>query len=99
MLGEQCRVGSDIGFANKLYQEFAGESIHPRFSASPLQRSAQRFEIKHYAGDVEYSTRGFIEKNKDTLFPEVGGSTWRLCGALASTRFAQMAARLNVYIV
>eukprot|EP00928_Gymnodinium_smaydae_P095519 TRINITY_DN8236_c0_g4_i1.p1 TRINITY_DN8236_c0_g4~~TRINITY_DN8236_c0_g4_i1.p1 ORF type:complete len:1369 (+),score=323.79 TRINITY_DN8236_c0_g4_i1:70-4176(+) len=29
------------------------------------------FQIRHYAGDVAYATRGFIEKNNDALVPEV----------------------------
>eukprot|EP00928_Gymnodinium_smaydae_P095520 TRINITY_DN8236_c0_g4_i2.p1 TRINITY_DN8236_c0_g4~~TRINITY_DN8236_c0_g4_i2.p1 ORF type:complete len:1421 (+),score=272.10 TRINITY_DN8236_c0_g4_i2:108-4265(+) len=29
------------------------------------------FQIRHYAGDVAYSTQGFIEKNNDALVPEV----------------------------
>jgi len=29
------------------------------------------FQIRHYAGDVAYSTRGWIDKNNDALVPEV----------------------------
>lgn len=29
------------------------------------------FQIRHYAGDVPYSTRGWIEKNNDARMPEV----------------------------
>ena len=42
-----------------------------RFAASPAQRAAVSFVVEHYAGRVQYSARGFVEKNRDTLFPEV----------------------------
>jgi len=29
------------------------------------------FQIRHYAGDVSYVTRGWIDKNNDALVPEV----------------------------
>lgn len=29
------------------------------------------FRLKHFAGDVDYSVHGFIEKNKDTLFQDL----------------------------
>ena len=28
------------------------------------------FLIRHYAGDVSYSSRGLLEKNKDALYPD-----------------------------
>ena len=29
--------------------------------------------IKHYAGEVTYASRGFREKNKDALHPDLAG--------------------------
>lgn len=42
-----------------------------RFFVSPKMRVDHLFGIKHYAGDVEYDTRGIIEKNRDNL-PQEG---------------------------
>ncbi|CAJ1014094.1 putative Myosin head (motor domain) [Leishmania utingensis] len=41
-------------------------SSHPNFL-----RSERGFIIKHYAGDVEYSTDGFVGRNKDRLGADV----------------------------
>lgn len=38
---------------------------------TPRMRADHIFGIKHYAGDVEYDTRGIIEKNRDNL-PQEG---------------------------
>ena len=37
---------------------------------SKAERVAFKFVIKHYAGDVIYSSQGFCYKNKDELRPE-----------------------------
>ncbi len=42
-----------------------------RFFLTPKMRVDHLFGIKHYAGDVEYDTRGIIEKNRDNL-PQEG---------------------------
>ncbi|KAF1332010.1 Myosin-like protein, partial [Globisporangium splendens] len=41
-------------------------SSHPHFS-----KRGKTFEIKHYAGDVQYSTEGFGDSNKDFLSKDI----------------------------
>ncbi|CEG47982.1 myosin-like protein [Plasmopara halstedii] len=69
LIDEECVMpkGSDTTLASKLYR--ACDS-HPRFEASRIQRASGLFTIVHYAGHVEYSSDGFLEKNKDVLHQE-----------------------------
>ncbi|CAD7943474.1 unnamed protein product, partial [Amoebophrya sp. A25] len=64
VLDEECMVvrGSDQGLVNKLTKV---HSDHPRFQVVKLDRSA--FVVKHFAGDVRYSSHRFLDKNKDQL--------------------------------
>jgi myosin-5 len=55
---------TDQSFCMAVYEKC---SSHLRFHATKGQRIAGQFCIAHYAGDVEYSTTGFLEKNKDEL--------------------------------
>ncbi|KAI9190471.1 hypothetical protein H9P43_001905 [Blastocladiella emersonii ATCC 22665] len=47
------------------------------------------FRLRHYAGNVTYHTRGFLEKNRDALLPDVksclGGSSLPLLHTLFGT--------------
>jgi myosin I len=54
---------ADRKLLDKLDMTYSG---HPNFV-----RSESGFIIKHYAGDVEYSTDGFIGRNKDRLGVDV----------------------------
>ncbi|KAI9908723.1 hypothetical protein PsorP6_016127 [Peronosclerospora sorghi] len=69
LIDEECVIpkGSDTTLASKLYRAYAS---HKRFEASRIQQVRGRFTIVHYAGRVEYSSDGFLEKNKDVLHQE-----------------------------
>ncbi|GJY30391.1 myosin-11 isoform X1, partial [Tanacetum coccineum] len=52
-------------FSNKLYQTFRN---HKRFVKPKLSRTD--FTIAHYAGEVQYQSNQFLDKNKDYVVPE-----------------------------
>ncbi|KAH3673070.1 hypothetical protein WICMUC_003903 [Wickerhamomyces mucosus] len=64
ILDEECIVpkSSDESFFDKLNQ-YCNKKTN-RFKPSKF---ANKFTLKHYAGDVEYSTENWIEKNRDPL--------------------------------
>jgi len=66
ILDDQCRAPgtSDKSFASDMYNKCNG---HVRFQANRKQVAALQFEVHHYAGPVEYTTLGFVEKNRDEL--------------------------------
>jgi len=66
LLDEQCIVprSNDHKFTRYLYAKC---DSHARFEATSAQRVDYKFSIEHYAGPVEYSTDGWLEKNKDQL--------------------------------
>jgi myosin-5 len=70
LLDEQCMLAAatDDQYANKLYKDF---KEHGRFSSSNKQKAAFQFSIRHYAGEVVYTTDGFIDKNRDAIHQEV----------------------------
>ncbi|XP_078175119.1 myosin-6-like isoform X2 [Carex rostrata] len=67
LLDETCMLprANHETFAEKLYQNF---TKNPRFSKPKLSRFD--FTIHHYAGDVQYQTDLFLDKNKDFIVPE-----------------------------
>ncbi|KAK8712719.1 hypothetical protein V6N13_147948 [Hibiscus sabdariffa] len=67
LLDEACMFPKSTHetFANKLYQTFKN---HKRFIKPKLSRTD--FTIAHYAGDVQYQSDQFLDKNKDYVVPE-----------------------------
>lgn len=71
ILDEQCRFpkATDQSFADKCNNDLkshpSGSYIAPKMGGDPT------FTVKHYAGDVTYTTTDFLEKNKDTLSPNI----------------------------
>lgn len=64
LLDEECRMpkGSDKSFCEKVRKHLAA---HPRLSLDKLK--ADTFTVVHFAGKVQYSSLGFVDKNRDEL--------------------------------
>ncbi|XP_065189754.1 unconventional myosin-Ia-like [Sycon ciliatum] len=76
MLDEEClRPGdrSDQIFLLKLDDTFHKNDFYSSRMASGQKSIADdSFVITHYAGEVEYKIHGFLDKNVDTLFRDLG---------------------------
>ncbi len=73
LLDEELKItkGSDDGFAHKLRVQFGSEvkkpkKKHVRFRDGGFKKPTL-FTISHFAGDVTYEAKGFMNKNKDFL--------------------------------
>lgn len=64
-LDEECVIpkGTDKTFSEKL--DYIWKDKSPKYKSSKFFGEA--FILKHYAGEVEYSTTGWLDKNKDPL--------------------------------
>ncbi|KNA14269.1 hypothetical protein SOVF_108870 [Spinacia oleracea] len=67
LLDEACMFPKSTHetFSQKLYQTF---KAHKRFVKPKLSRTD--FTIAHYAGEVQYQSDQFLDKNKDYVVPE-----------------------------
>ena len=63
ILDEECKLsrGSDRGFTNKIFKKYENNT----YLIKNKKFSQERFIISHYAGTVEYDTKGFRLKNLD----------------------------------
>ncbi|KAI9303752.1 P-loop containing nucleoside triphosphate hydrolase protein, partial [Cunninghamella echinulata] len=70
-LEEECFAprGNDQRFLEKLNKVWDQGEVDSKYKRVPLKGNA--FIVKHYAGNVEYSTAGWINKNKDPLNEDV----------------------------
>mmetsp|Transcript_72234 Transcript_72234/g.192051 ORF Transcript_72234/g.192051 Transcript_72234/m.192051 type:complete len:1322 (+) Transcript_72234:80-4045(+) len=66
LLTEECMIpkGSDSGFTEKVF------AAHPKSATLHTLKGVSRqdgFMVEHFAGSVGYSTKAWLEKNKDPL--------------------------------
>eukprot|EP00981_Chlorochromonas_danica_P003982 scaffold753_cov164-Ochromonas_danica.AAC.12 len=68
-LDEECAVpkGSDEKFVSKLNQIFDENASTKSLFFQRNHKTALSFTIRHFAGDVHYDARNFLEKNKDAM--------------------------------
>lgn len=68
MLDEECKFpsGSDASLLEKLHKTL---EKHKYYVKPRLSRTA--FGVLHYAGEVQYESPSFLEKNRDTLYDEL----------------------------
>eukprot|EP00002_Diphylleia_rotans_P005133 TRINITY_DN1421_c0_g2_i1.p1 TRINITY_DN1421_c0_g2~~TRINITY_DN1421_c0_g2_i1.p1 ORF type:complete len:1295 (-),score=319.08 TRINITY_DN1421_c0_g2_i1:220-4104(-) len=78
MLDEECRLpkATDVTFTSKIHKEYAshGRFKAPTFSQAntgPRVTRDEAFVVKHYAGEVTYTTAGFLDKNNDNLRTDI----------------------------
>eukprot|EP00953_Heterococcus_sp_UTEX-ZZ885_P033801 17566-Heterococcus_DN1.PRE.1 len=74
MMDEQIMInGTDDKFLSRVQQIHAKNPYHvmPTRKNCPDPEQRNCFGVYHYAGEVFYNVRGFLEKNKDALHPDV----------------------------
>ncbi|CAK6970651.1 myosin-1-like [Scomber scombrus] len=69
ILEEECMFpkASDITFKNKLYDQHLGKSANFQKPKLVKGKAEAHFSLVHYAGTVDYSIAGWLDKNKDPL--------------------------------
>ncbi|GAV66769.1 Myosin_head domain-containing protein/IQ domain-containing protein/DIL domain-containing protein/Myosin_N domain-containing protein [Cephalotus follicularis] len=108
LLDEACMFPKSTHetFSNKLYQTF---KVHKRFIKPKLSRTD--FTIAHYAGEVQYQSDQFLDKNKDYVVPEhqdlLGASTCSFVAGLfpplpeetsKSSKFSSIGSRFKLQL-
>lgn len=64
LLDEECMIkGTDNGLLKKQNDMLCSNKSYKR----PPKFGSNEFIIAHYAGEVEYSVQGFLEKNRDAV--------------------------------
>ncbi|KAM4623749.1 myosin heavy chain, fast skeletal muscle-like [Polymixia lowei] len=69
ILEEECMFpkASDTTFKNKLYDQHLGKSNNFQKPKPVKGKAEAHFSLVHYAGTVDYSITGWLDKNKDPL--------------------------------
>ncbi|MBN3313382.1 MYO5C protein, partial [Atractosteus spatula] len=69
LLDEECLFpqGTDQNWLQKLYNNYVDKN--PLFEKPRM--SNESFVIQHFADKVEYKSKGFLEKNRDTMYEEL----------------------------
>ncbi|XP_056418485.1 unconventional myosin-Ia isoform X2 [Hyla sarda] len=98
VLDEECLCPgnvSDATFLTKLGQRFKN---HKHFTSKATQNEkritdttlpSNSFRVEHYAGQVMYSTNGFLDKNNDLLYRDLSQAMWKAKHELLKSLFPE----------
>ena len=82
---------TDTSFKNKLYDQHLGKSANFQKPKVLKGRAEAHFSLIHYAGTVDYSVSGWLEKNKDPLNETVVGLYQKSSNRLLAHLYATFA--------
>jgi myosin heavy subunit len=73
MIDEEISVpkGSDESLLSKIFHKHQAHRSLQRAKAKIHRNVQECFVVVHYAGEVAYNVIGFLEKNKDSLSPDL----------------------------
>ncbi|XP_023412232.2 myosin-3 [Loxodonta africana] len=93
ILEEECMFpkATDTSFKNKLYDQHLGKSANFQKPKVVKGRAEAHFSLVHYAGTVDYSVSGWLEKNKDPLNETVVGLYQKSSNRLLAHLYATFA--------
>ncbi|EPY83625.1 myosin-3 [Camelus ferus] len=93
ILEEECMFpkATDTSFKNKLYDQHLGKSSNFQKPKVVKGRAEAHFSLIHYAGTVDYSVLGWLEKNKDPLNETVVGLYQKSSNRLLAHLYATFA--------
>uniref|UniRef100_A0A8C5UXT6 Myosin heavy chain 3 n=1 Tax=Microcebus murinus TaxID=30608 RepID=A0A8C5UXT6_MICMU len=93
ILEEECMFpkATDTSFKNKLYDQHLGKSSNFQKPKVVKGRAEAHFSLVHYAGTVDYSVSGWLEKNKDPLNETVVGLYQKSSNRLLAHLYATFA--------
>ncbi|XP_023954785.2 myosin-VIIa [Bicyclus anynana] len=85
LIDEESRFpkGTDLTLLSKLHSNHSNKNCY----ITPKSTHEHKFGVKHFAGDVFYQVKGFLDKNRDMLTADVKEMIWDSSNAFLKSLF------------
>nr|DBA32865.1 TPA: hypothetical protein GDO54_000620 [Pyxicephalus adspersus] len=84
-----CNLIEDLGVKFKNHNHFKSKATQNDKRITDNTLSDISFRIEHYAGQVTYNTKGFLDKNNDLLFRDLSQAMWKAKHQLLKSLFPE----------